>query len=443
MRLSLDGPVRIADRDLELRPAYVLEARFAFWEPGSPPQEPGHSSAVRHYLDGDLLVARVDCDWRLSAVASYLCEQLAQVSWQAQGAPAPFGFGWPEPVRYQVDGEWVEWATRVAAGREMPAGALLPKSANQAANLQFKDGPNGLPASFVQSFRDGNWQMTLSGTLRDVEWGTALDPIAPWPMAVRPEFGARTPRFIPGEGDEAFGMGITYLDAYEQLLALSPEAARAAEQACVVQGGAFYGGGSRWTVEPVGLILGDGDNVAFHARFANGTTSSGFEIRYQRDRGLLLTAIRQGSSYWLEDYGGTPDGTCPLRSATSILGANEALRAGWTLGLAAGIPCNIHTTPAPYWKTGSHHVERSGQLFFMVLTRPISNDGWDQDLSEGVGLLWIDAEDGRLRGLSGLPEDLRALDSGTLQHRPLPVEQRNAVGDGGAHCVPPDYAEFP
>lgn len=438
--LALDGPTTIADRDRVLRPAYRLASRMALWPTEGGPHSLADESPIITYLDGSLLVVRTDCTGP-APTALYECGP-PEMSWQMQGAPAPFGYGWSPTLTYRVDGQWVTVDTSLDGERGLPKDALLPTGPQQDATLRFVPGELGLPASFTRTFADGI--TTLTGSLSFVTWGEALPAIAPWPMPPRPAEGFEGQAFLPGEADEAFGMGVTYREGYEHLLSASETARQASEKACHVRALVYYGGGSRWGADALGQAVGDTDTIAFAIAFVQPDVTSSYEVRYSRDRGFVAQALGQDKT-WDDPEGPSNAQTlgCGTRAPVPNLTVNDGLREAWRLGLEPGVPCTVFVLPGRVQRAGQEIAEASGLQIAFPLKRPVSNDAWGEEFEGPFGSVIYDAEDGRLLAVRSTPADLAALDAGTLAERPLPVEQRMLVDNHPFRCVPPDYVEFP
>lgn len=347
-------------------------------------------------------------------------------------------------MRYRVDAQWVD-VTLEGNPKHLPYGALLPQAAEQDAQFSFVPGPHGLPRSFHREpvFAEADFE----GTIRSVTWGEVLPKIEPWPMPGREDLGRSDDRFLAGESDEAFGMGLTFLEGYEGLLSKSEEANALAQAACALHTNTYYGAGARWTVPALGLLLGEGDWIAFQLRIYSDSGFRNFEVEYKQDGGLVAGTVTEATGEDL--FGGVEDvssGTtalrCPLRSTRPILGATDALHAAWTLGLD-GVPCSIRTRPIVFREAGAVRPIPAGETVEFPISPPITNIGWDHAIGWDpvkTGQVAYDVEDGRLAWIAPWnPEDLRAVDVSVGPVQSVRATSRSPSSQwttGGLNCMP-------
>lgn len=441
--LRLSGPEPVADRDGQIRPAYVLESRRVLWEPGAFHRPPDDAPRVVHRLGGDLLLVRTDCLDGLTAGPMGCGPGMPVVDWTVKGAPSPFGLFWGDEVRSHLDGHWEEFGTDLGQGRHgLPPGNLVPWGpADQHASVEFEPGPHGVPTSFAVTDRHGELAQTMRGRLLSLTLGDGLPPIDPWPMPEADAVDALRFRFLPGESEEAFGMGLSFEEGFGQLLNQSAPAGEAFRAACGVSGTVHWSGGARPGNAAERIVFGNGDWIRFRLDIAGQGVRHTWSWNHQEEPPLRDLAQKELLGE-VVDEGEAGPAACPIRQPQAVLGVNDFLRAGWQLGLASGVPCNVLFGGYQFAESGSMAIVESGLRLQSTLSGPVSNSPWDHAWEpEGFGILSYNAEDGRMDWLMASAQDLVDLDAGRLVARELPSEPRDLLGAEGYRCVPPSYTE--
>lgn len=440
LRLELKPPVTIADEDGTLRSAYVLESRQIHWLEGEAPKPVTEGSPAMHYLDSRMLLARTDSP----CPDHYICAGRVMVDWSVQGAPAPFGVAWRPEMRIHVEGKWKDVDVQGHDGLRLPAGTTLPFGMDLSAELAVQMGPDGVAESFVEeglddpaSPYDRHW--TRTATRSTLTLGEDLPAIEPWPMRDWGRVGAPSYKFLPGEQEEAFGMGITFRQAYDELLNRSESANSKFTEACGVGGFVYWGGGGRSAAIP----LGGSDEVALDLFLYGPSDASAWEIRYGAGQGPIALMLGHDGYDTPEPnghYGGSY--LCQPRFGATLT-PQVALQSIWAMDLASGVPCGLHFGPLSHLEAGSPAVVLGGLEMgsWLFLPGAEENQPWGYDWA--YAYVSMNAASGGWASWLVMPEDLIRLDSATIGQRAPPSEPRDLLGQPGYRCVPPQYKEGP
>lgn len=438
LALDFGGPRIIADRDLTLRQAYQLTVTGETWPQTDPTSRQDMAKRI-HHIDAGLHVVRTD----LVCVPEAYCFGERTVDWGSQGAPAPFGVFWPDALRYQVDGRWTDVVLQEdGSRRHLPEHSLLPLAWDQEPNLWFERSSQAFPSAFgwvnlkdpAQAY---SVTTTMTATLREFERGNELAPADAWPLREWAQATNREFILMGGETDEAFNMGVTYLESWEGLFNSSADAQKARASQCA-QGAMFmWGGGARAPVAG----LWDFDDLYIFATGYSTHASTMWSTEYSD--GSTLDLVLGAPGYRDTEFKGAYGTTfqCPLRASGAAMTANDALRTSWAYELA-GDPCDLEAKPGFFVQTGRPGVTLSGSRFtsFLWITDE-ENRPWGKRFP--VGRIAYNAEDGLLDSFAATGEDLERLETGRLGDRPWPREPWAPVREGGFRCVPPEYEEGP
>ncbi len=454
-------PRMVADRDMVPRMAWRVATELRYKIPDGP--WPGGGQEMwwkgTTSLDGSFHAVR----WE--GTTSYQTYQPPSVDWGVQGQLAPFGLGWPrwgDAAPVQLDG--TNGTVTFAHERE---GIVLPKDSLTAIHgpdpdARYRYDEAGGPWLPIQVYaRHDHPDMPLRE-----EWfnrtaftiGAPYDAVPSWPIKPYVDAGKGVDKFLPGEQEVAFHMGMTYAQAIAEIERQKPESKKDFDEGCIewamVYGsGAFFPSGVG-AAQPVTDLAGlDRDSIFFDFMIQRGGLRTNWGLSYSPDPSVLGAVERQaGIAQDATADGGdvspaSHDARCPalpLPQAAPIAGA----RTVWRLPTPeTGVPCSLTFQRHSLQHRDRTNTDGDPMLSFGLVRGPEqSARGRDQTYGIGSGSIALNVRSGYWQEGYLQPADLTSLDAGAaIDHpRPLPtISTSGVLGDPPAYyCVEPDLPDI-